>query len=73
VRPSRLKLAAEAAAMPNRLKGRIHFIEFLGDVHRYHLNAAGVEVFADHSGAIGHEAGSVIDIGWRNEDMKAFP
>ncbi len=72
VRPSRLRLAGEAAQMPNRLMARIHFIEFLGDVYRYHMKAGGLEVFADHAGAIGHRAGDVIPVGWRNEDLRVF-
>ena len=72
IRPSRLKLAGEAAAMPNRLRARIHFVEFLGDVYRYHLKAGALEIFADHGGSIGHTAGDTIDVGWLSGDMKAF-
>lgn len=72
IRPSRLKLAGEAAILPNRLKAKIHFIEFLGDVYRYHLKAGALEIFADHGGSIGHATGDIIDVGWRTEDMKAF-
>ncbi len=72
IRPSRLKLATEAQGLPNRLTATIHFIEFLGDVHRYHLKAGALEVFADHAGPIGHDAGAVVDVGWRSEDMKVF-
>ncbi|WP_146256091.1 ABC transporter ATP-binding protein [Aestuariivirga litoralis] len=72
VRPSRLRLAGEAASLPNRLEARIHFIEFLGDVYRYHLKAGALELAADHAGSIGHGVGDVIAIGWRNEDMRLF-
>jgi len=72
IRPSRLKLAAEAQGLPNRLTATIHFIEFLGDMHRYHLKAGALEVFADHAGPIGHDVGALIDVGWRSEDMKVF-
>ncbi|QIG49821.1 ABC transporter ATP-binding protein [Nordella sp. HKS 07] len=72
IRPSRLKLASEAAGLPNRLKATIHFIEFLGDVHRYHLKAGALEVFADHAGTIGHAVGDLVEVGWRSEDMKVF-
>jgi hypothetical protein len=58
--------------MPNRLRARIHFIEFLGDVYRYHLKSGALEMAADHSGAIGRNVGDTIDIGWRNEDMRIF-
>lgn len=72
IRPSRLKLAAEAQGLPNRLKATVHFIEFLGDVHRYHLKTGALEAFADHPGTIGHDVGAVVDVGWRSEDMKVF-
>ncbi|WP_395687896.1 ABC transporter ATP-binding protein [Aestuariivirga sp.] len=72
VRPSRLRLAAEAASCPNRLSARVHFIEFLGDVYRYHMRAGALELAADHSGAIGLMAGDAIEVGWRNEDMRIF-
>jgi ABC-type Fe3+/spermidine/putrescine transport system ATPase subunit len=72
IRPSRLRLAGEAVGLPNRLKARIHFIEFLGDVYRYHLKAGALEIFADHGGSIGHGTGDIIDVGWKSEDMKAF-
>lgn len=72
VRPSRFRLAAEAAALPNRLRARVHFIEFLGDVYRYHLKAGALELAADHPGAIGVKAGEEINVGWRNEDMSVF-
>lgn len=72
VRPSRLKLAAEAAGLANRLQARIHFIEFLGDVYRYHLRAGALEIFADHGGAIGLDTGDMVEIGWQTQDMEKF-
>lgn len=72
VRPSRLKLAAEAAGLANRLRARIHFIEFLGDVYRYHLRAGALEIFADHGGAIGLDTGDMVEIGWQTQDMEKF-
>ena len=72
VRPSRLRLISDAAALPNRLTARIHFIEFLGDVYRYHLKAGALELAADHAGSIGKSVGDMIDIGWRTEDMRVF-
>jgi ABC-type Fe3+/spermidine/putrescine transport system ATPase subunit len=72
VRPSRLKIADEAKSLPNRLKARIHFVEFLGDFYRYHLKAGTLEAFADQPGSIGHGVGDVIDVGWRSEDMRVF-
>lgn len=72
VRPSRLRLVGDATSLPNRLRARIHFIEFLGDVYRYHLKSGALELAADHAGAIGRNVGDTIDIGWRNEDMRIF-
>ncbi len=71
IRPSRLSLASNDNH-PNRLKAKIHFIEFLGDTNRYHLRAGDLELFADHAGSLGHTAGDTIDVSWRNEDMNAF-
>ena len=59
--------------MPNRLKAKIHFVEFLGDVYRYHLKAGALEIFADHGGSIGHGAGDIIDVGWRQRRHAGLP
>jgi ABC-type Fe3+/spermidine/putrescine transport system ATPase subunit len=72
VRPSRLKLADEALTSSNRLKAEVHFIEFLGDVHRYHLKAGALELFSDRASPAGPGVGEVTDVGWRSEDMRAF-
>jgi ABC-type Fe3+/spermidine/putrescine transport system ATPase subunit len=68
-------VAAEARGRPppcQPVKAKIHFIEFLGDVYRYHLKAGALEIFADHGGSINHGVGDEIDVSWRSEDMKAF-
>jgi ABC-type Fe3+/spermidine/putrescine transport system ATPase subunit len=72
IRPSRLKLLDDAAILPNRLKARIQFIEFLGDVYRYHLKAGDLEMSADRAGAVGRNVGELINVGWRSEDMRIF-
>lgn len=72
VRPSRLKLTSEAEGAPNRLTAKIQFVEFLGDVYRYHLKAGALEIFADHTGSIGCAAGDVVAVGWTTRDMEAF-
>jgi hypothetical protein len=72
VRPSRIRLGGEAAALPNRLDATVHFVEFLGDVHRYHLKAGALELFADHAGSLGLSPGQPVTIGWRNEDLQVF-
>ena len=72
VRPSRFRIGPEAQSLPNRLKARVHFIEFLGDSNRYHLKAGALEMFADHFGKAGLAAGDVVDVGWLSEDMQAY-
>lgn len=72
VRPSRIRIGGEAAALPNRLEARIHFVEFLGDVYRYHLKAGPLEFFADHAGALGPGPGEPVTAGWRSEDLQVF-
>ena len=72
IRPSRLKLAQEAASAPNKLSAQIQFIEFLGDFHRYHLKSGALELFSDHRGSARYKVGDMIDIGWNSGDMQAF-
>ncbi len=70
IRPSRMHLGR--ADMPNGLKARLDFTEFLGDVHRYHFKAAKLELFVDHPGAVAHKPGDLVDIGWQTADMIAY-
>ncbi len=72
IRPSRLRMGAEALALPNRLKARVKFVEFLGDTNRYHLQAGAVEIFADHAGEMTLAPGSTVDLGWLTADMRVF-
>jgi ABC-type Fe3+/spermidine/putrescine transport system ATPase subunit len=72
LRPSRLKLAGDAADAPNQLRVQIQFIEFLGDIYRYHLRSGALELFSDHRGPTGHKVGDEIAIGWATADMQAF-
>jgi ABC-type Fe3+/spermidine/putrescine transport system ATPase subunit len=72
VRPSRFRIGEAATAMPNTLRAQVHFVEFLGDLYRYHLKAGALELFADHPGASGLQSGDMTIIGWRNEDMQAY-
>ena len=72
IRPSRLKIGPEAALLPNRLKAQVKFVEFLGDTNRYHLRAAGLEIFADHAGTSAFGAGDPVDLGWLTADMRVF-
>lgn len=72
VRPNRVKIGGSAANSPNTLKAELHFVEFLGDVFRYHLRAGALEIFADHPGQIAKSLGDEVEIGWGSEDMKVF-
>lgn len=72
VRPSRLRIATGEDAGPNRLKATVQFVEFLGDVFRYHLRAGALEIFCDHPARLAEERGDAVQLAWRNEDMKAF-
>jgi ABC-type Fe3+/spermidine/putrescine transport system ATPase subunit len=72
IRPSRWRLAEAAAQAENRLSARIQLVEFLGDVHRYHLRAGALEFFADDAGMRRYQPGDAVDVGWRSDDMRAY-
>jgi ABC-type Fe3+/spermidine/putrescine transport system ATPase subunit len=72
IRPSRWHLAEAAAEMQNRLTARVQLVEFLGDVHRYHLQAGALEFFADDPHVRRFQIGDRIDVGWRSTDMRAY-
>jgi ABC-type Fe3+/spermidine/putrescine transport system ATPase subunit len=72
VRPSRIRIGADALNLPNRLTASVHFVEFLGDTTRYHLRAGALELFADSAGQLDVRPGDTIAAGWRDQDMKAF-
>jgi len=72
VRPSRLRLGPQALTLPNRLKARVKFVEFLGDTNRYHLQAGGADLFADHAGEMAMAPGATVDLGWLTADMRVF-
>jgi ABC-type Fe3+/spermidine/putrescine transport system ATPase subunit len=72
VRPSRLRFSSTREA-DNRLMTRLQFVEFLGDVNRYHLKAGAVELFVDHPGDVRAIPGDAIEISWNSADMRAYP
>lgn len=72
VRPSRFKIAADGEPAPNRLRGKVHFVEFLGDVYRTHVKAGALELFADGPGRLPQGPGDAVDLVWASDDMKAF-
>jgi ABC-type Fe3+/spermidine/putrescine transport system ATPase subunit len=72
VRPSRLRLGDASKACDNRLNARIRFVEFLGEVYRYHLGAGAVELFCDCPAATGHNAGDLVPVGWDSRDTRFY-
>lgn len=72
VRPSRFRLGEQAGQCQNRLRAKVHFIEFLGDVYRYHLKAGELELACDRNGPSPHGVGDVVDVGWSSVDMRAY-
>ena len=72
VRPSRLRLGAEAAQASNRLRAELHFLEFLGDTYRHHLKAGEVELFCDRAGEPAYALGQTVEVGWHSADMRAY-
>jgi len=72
IRPSRWRLGDLAATAENRLTARVQLVEFLGDVHRYHLQAGALELFADDAGARRYQAGDQVEVGWQSADMRAY-
>ena len=72
IRPSHWRLAEAAVQAENRLSARVQLVEFLGDVHRYHLQAGALEFFADDAGQRRYQPGDQIDVGWQSADMRAY-
>jgi ABC-type Fe3+/spermidine/putrescine transport system ATPase subunit len=72
VRPSRVKIADPAGEQGNLLGATVQFVEFLGDVFRYHFTAGALGVFADYPTRIAQSVGDTVGLTWRNEDMKAY-
>lgn len=72
VRPTRFRLGPEADATENRLDVELQFIEFLGEVSRYHFLAGGLTVFADFRGEPKHQPRTKIVLGWASADMAAY-
>ena len=72
VRPAQFKVGTAASQCENRLKARVAFIEFLGNVYRYHLTAGSIELFCDHLGKAGLKVGDEALVGWNKPDMTVF-
>jgi hypothetical protein len=72
VRPSRLRMNGAAINCPNVIDARVRFVEFLGDMYRYHVSVGELEFFCDHPGAVNVEPGEATTIGWETKDMRLF-
>lgn len=72
VRPTRLKLGSAAEPCENRLEAKVSFVEFLGEIYRYHLKAGELDLFGDHAGRGGFDVGHTVTVGWQTDDMAAF-
>ena len=72
LRPGRLVAGAAAAACPNRLTGRLTMVEFLGETHRYHLQAGRLRLVCDSKLRLGVDPGATLVVGWLNEDARWF-
>ncbi len=72
VRPTRFKLGSAAAQCENQLAAEVSFVEFLGEIYRYHLKSGELDLFADHPGRGGFDVGHRVTVGWHNDDMAAF-
>ncbi|PMR72478.1 ABC transporter ATP-binding protein [Billgrantia endophytica] len=76
IRPERVKLNGSARALPNRLQARVREFIYLGDHLRVRCELAGNDDFVarvpvdDFSS--GMQPGDVIELGWRDEDVRAL-
>jgi ABC-type Fe3+/spermidine/putrescine transport system ATPase subunit len=71
-RPSWLHVGDVAERCENRLPVRLKFVEFLGDVHRYHLDAGGSVLVVDQRRPLGAAIGNMVTLGWNSSEMMVF-
>lgn len=72
VRPSRIKINGAAQSCANLIEANVQFVEFLGDMYRYHFRAGKLEFFCDHPGALDLRVGETTTLGWDTGDMRLF-
>lgn len=72
VRPSRIRINGAAHNCANGIEARVEFVEFLGEMYRYHLRAGIIEFFCDHPGTVGVGTGETVRLGWDTGDMRFF-
>jgi ABC-type Fe3+/spermidine/putrescine transport system ATPase subunit len=71
-RPNWLHVGDPAEQCENRLPVRLKFVEFLGDVHRYHLDAGSSVLVADQRRPLGVAVGNMVTLGWNSSEMMVF-
>ncbi|MEA2781611.1 MAG: putative spermidine/putrescine transport system ATP-binding protein, partial [Rhodospirillaceae bacterium] len=71
-RPSWLCLGAPAEQCDNRIPARLKFSEFLGDIHRYHLDVGGSVLVADRRSPLESRSGDPVTLGWNSNEMVVF-
>jgi ABC-type Fe3+/spermidine/putrescine transport system ATPase subunit len=72
VRPSRIRMNGAAQGCANLIEADVQFVEFLGDMYRYHFSAGKLEFFCDHPGALDLRVGETTTLGWDTGDMRLF-
>jgi ABC-type Fe3+/spermidine/putrescine transport system ATPase subunit len=71
-RPGWLHLAGGAQGCDTQVSGRLKFSEFLGDVHRYHLDVDGSVLVADQRTPLNVPPGEMVQLGWNTREMMVF-
>ncbi|MBA2779604.1 ABC transporter ATP-binding protein [Billgrantia kenyensis] len=76
IRPERVKLNGASQALPNRLQARVKEFIYLGDHLRVRCELAGNDDFIARVPVDDFESsmqpGDVIELGWRDEDVRAL-
>lgn len=72
VRPTRFCVGAASAGCANRCSASVHFVEFLGETHRYHFREGPLEFFADTTTRADFSVGDRVAVGWHSADMAVF-
>lgn len=76
IRPERVHLNGACQGLPNRLQGRVEEFVYLGDHLRVRCTVAGNDQFfakvpiGEFNSSM--KPGDVVDIGWRDEDVRAL-
>ncbi|MGJ7458902.1 ABC transporter ATP-binding protein [Halomonas sp. RA08-2] len=76
IRPERIKLNGASRNLPNRLQARVREFIYLGDHLRIRLEVAGNDQFVARLPVAEVQSsmrpGDVIEVGWRDEDVRAL-